>query len=114
LFFLMGQMLSEPGMTGAFGIAETSVYAALACFSFFFSPLSRLVSLWSLWLSRRYEFEADAYAVRMTGMSAELISSLKKLSVDALSNLTPHPLKVFFEYTHPPVLDRVRAMRVLG
>jgi STE24 endopeptidase len=112
--FLTGQMIVSTEMLLAFSIPEHSIYAALACASFFFSPLSRLVSLWSLWLSRRYEFEADAYAVRMTGMSAELISSLKKLSVDALSNLTPHPLKVFFEYTHPPVLDRVRAMRVLG
>ncbi len=113
LFYAMGQMLSHPGMFQAFSVSEPSVYAGLAFFSFFFSPISRVVSLWSLWLSRRYEYEADAFAVRMTGMRDELISSLKKLSVDALGNLTPHPLKVFFEYTHPPVLERVRAMREL-
>jgi STE24 endopeptidase len=113
LFFLMGQMLDTPAMIEAFGIKEVSVYASLACFSFFFAPLSRVISLWSLWLSRRYEFEADAYAVQKTGMRDELISSLKKLSVDSLSNLTPHPWKVFFEYTHPPVIKRVQAMRQL-
>ena len=48
---------------------------------------------------------------RQTGMNKEMISALKKLSVDNLSNLTPHPLKVFLEYSHPPVLKRIEALK---
>ena len=65
-------------------------------------------------LSRRHEYEADAYAVRTAGDPDAMIEALKKLSVDNLSNLTPHPLKVFLEYSHPPVLQRIRAIRGLS
>ena len=64
-------------------------------------------------LSRKFEYEADAFAVNTTGGADPLIRGLKKLSVDNLSNLTPHPWLVFFEYSHPPVLARIKAMRNL-
>ena len=54
---------------------------------------------------------ADAFAAETTGQPSALIDALKKLSVDNLSNLTPHPLKVFLQYSHPPVLERIRALR---
>jgi STE24 endopeptidase len=63
------------------------------------------------YLSRRYEYEADAYAVTTYGEPVAMVNALKKLSVNNLSNLTPHPLKVFMEYSHPPVLDRIRAIK---
>lgn len=75
-----------------------------------FQPLSRVVSLAEHALSRRYEFEADAFAREALGSGKELSSALMKLSVDSLSNLTPHPWKVLFDYTHPPVLARIRAL----
>ena len=55
--------------------------------------------------------EADAFAAETTQTPGNMISALKKLSVDNLSNLTPHPLKVFLEYSHPPVLERIKALR---
>jgi STE24 endopeptidase len=65
-------------------------------------------------LSRKHEFEADAFAAETTGKPTDLIDALKKLSVDSLSNLTPHPLKVFLEYSHPPVLERIKALRAFS
>jgi STE24 endopeptidase len=62
-------------------------------------------------LSRRHEFEADRFAGESTGEPAALILALKKLSKDSLSNLTPHPLLVGLHFTHPPVLERIRALR---
>lgn len=76
-----------------------------------FQPLSRIVSLGQHWLSRKHEFEADAYAAEAMGTGKDLIVALKKLSADSLSNLTPHPWKVLFDYTHPTVLARVEALR---
>ena len=61
--------------------------------------------------SRKHEFEADAYAVKTYKNPQSMIDALKKLSVDNLSNLTPHPFKVFLEYSHPPVLERIKAIK---
>ena len=60
--------------------------------------------------SRKHEFEADAFAARTTGTPAALADALRRLSVDNLSNLSPHPLLVALEYSHPPVLQRIRAL----
>ena len=58
----------------------------------------------SNYLSRKHEFEADSFAVETT-LNSELGQALIKLSVDQLSNLTPHPLYIFFNYSHPPLLQ---------
>lgn len=63
------------------------------------------------WLSRKHEFEADQFAVEHTGKGAHLISGLKKLSTENMSNLTPHFISVVLGYTHPPVLQRIAALR---
>jgi STE24 endopeptidase len=61
--------------------------------------------------SRKNEFEADAFAASTTGQPEDLVEALKKLSKDNLSNLTPHPFYVWMHYSHPPVLDRIAALR---
>ena len=63
------------------------------------------------YLSRKHEYQADAYAVETLGLADSLILGLKKLSVANLGNLTPHPVNVFLNYSHPPVLERISAMR---
>ena len=61
-------------------------------------------------ISRRQEYQADAYAAHTTNAPEALATGLKKLSADNLGNLTPHPFKVFLSYSHPPVLDRIRRL----
>jgi STE24 endopeptidase len=79
--------------------------------SLLYSPFSRVLALGTQKLSRKFEFEADEFAVNTFGKPEELISALKKLSMDNLSHLTPHPLKVLLDYTHPPILERIRVLR---
>ena len=110
LFFLLGKFLNNRGLFDAFGVAEVSIYGSLVFFTFLFEPLSKLLSVAMMMLSRKNEFEADAYAASVTGRPEDLISGLKKLSKDNLANLTPHPFYVFLNYSHPPMLSRIGAL----
>ncbi|MBB65322.1 MAG: peptidase M48 [Waddliaceae bacterium] len=111
LFYFLHLCMKWPALFEAFSMEHLSVYASLVFFTFLYSPLSTLTSLMSNILSRKHEFEADAYAIHTYEHGEKLISALKKLSVDSLSNLTPHPLKVFLEHSHPPVLQRIDTIR---
>jgi len=82
----------------------------MLAFGILYSPLSHIIGLLSNLLSRKNEYEADAYATKTYG-GQPLIAALKKLSSDHLSNLTPHPAYVFVHYSHPPLIQRVRAMK---
>jgi STE24 endopeptidase len=114
LFFLLGLFLNNRHLFDAFGVKETSAYCSLVLFSILFEPISNLLGIVMQWLSRKYEFEADAYAAEVTGRPDDLISGLKKLSKDNLSNLTPHPFYVALKYSHPPMLERIGALRALA
>lgn len=111
VFYLISIFISSGELIRAVGFEEVSVYAGLLAFGLLYPPLGQLTGLYSLHQSRKYEFEADHFARTTTGKPEKLISALKKLSVDSLSNLTPHWLKVFLEYSHPPVLERIKALR---
>jgi len=111
MFFILSLFISKPELHQAFQIDGTPLYAGLIFFGFLYAPISMILGLFNSILSRKHEFEADAFAAETTGKPTDLISALKKLSVDSLSNLTPHPLKVFLEYSHPPVLERIKALR---
>jgi STE24 endopeptidase len=111
MFYVLGLFLNNPSLFAAFGMNHLSVYASLVFIAFLFSPVMRFLSVFTHLLSRKHEFEADAYAVETYGKPDELISALKKLSIDNMSNLTPHPLKVLLDYTHPPILQRIQALR---
>jgi len=94
----------------AIGVTTPSFHAALIGFGILYSPISELTGLAMNYLSRKFEYEADNYA-KETYEAIPLISSLKKLSRNSLSNLTPHPAYVFMHYSHPPLIDRVRNLR---
>ena len=113
LFLLLSLFLEQRGLFEAFGVAEPSVHAGLVFFGLLFTPMELLLSLVANRVSRVHEFEADAFAARTTGGAAALVSALKRLSADSLSNLTPHPLQVFLHHSHPPVLQRIAALRSL-
>lgn len=110
LFYLMQFFITEPGLFEAFYMDNISVYAGLIFFGMLYSPIDMISSLLLNILSRKNEYQADEYAVKSMQSRNELISALKKLSRDNLSNLTPHPFYVFLNYSHPTVLQRIRAM----
>ncbi|MBT5953985.1 M48 family metallopeptidase, partial [bacterium] len=101
MLFLLSLSIGNPDLFAAFNMSLTSVYASFVLFSFLYIPIQMILGLLSSLLSRKHEYEADEFAVRTTGKKEPLIKSLKTLTVDNLSNLTPHPWKVFFEYSHP-------------
>jgi STE24 endopeptidase len=110
MFFILSLFITKQGLYAAFGIEGTPLYAGFIFFGFLYAPISMILNLLGNILSRKHEYEADAFAAETTKAPGEMISALKKLSVDNLSNLTPHPLKVFLEYSHPPVLERIKAL----
>ncbi len=113
MFALMSLFIDNKGLFAAFTMDHVSVYAGLVFFGFLYTPIATLVSILTNSISRRHEYEADAYAVASTGLGEELIMGLKKLCRANMANLTPHPLQVFLDYSHPPVLERIRAIRSL-
>jgi STE24 endopeptidase len=111
MFYILSHFINNRGLFDAFGMEQTSVYASLVFFGFLYGPIDAVLSVFAHALSRRNEYEADAYVIKTYGNASALIEALKKLSVDNLSNLTPHPVKVFLSYSHPPILERIRALR---
>ncbi len=111
MFYFLSFFLDNNALSKAFSMTETSVYSSLIFFGFLYSPINLLVSILFNFISRRHEFEADCFAARTTGSPDFLISSLKKLSQENLSNLTPHPAMVFLHYSHPPVISRIERLR---
>ena len=111
MFYILSLFINNPGLFAAFKMQNLSVYASLIFFGFLFEPINMIFSVISHIFSRKYEYEADNYAVTTYDHKEAFITALKKLSVDNLSNLTPHPFKVFLDYSHPPVLQRIKAIR---
>ncbi len=114
MFYILSLFLGNGQLFAAFGMEHISIYGSLFFFGFLYTPVSTLLSIFFNLFSRKHEYEADAWAVTSTKRVQELISGLKKLSVHNLSNLTPHPFNVFLNYSHPPVLERIRAIEQLS
>lgn len=110
LFFLVSIFLQEKGLFDAFYMDNMSVYGGLIFFGMLYAPIEMILSIYMQMSSRKHEFEADAFAVETTGNKVDMINTLKKLSKDNLSNLTPHSIYVFFNYSHPPVMERIKAI----
>ncbi len=111
MFFILSFFINNPHIFAAFKMKELSIYASLLFFSFLYTPINLILCLGVNFLSRKHEYQADDYAVTTYGKPAAFISALKKLTVDNLANLTPHPWKVFIAYSHPPVLARIKALK---
>ncbi|MCP4348612.1 MAG: M48 family metallopeptidase [Desulfobacterales bacterium] len=110
IFFLLSFFISFQGLFDAFYMDMKSVYAGLIFFGMLFSPMDFFLGLLIQMLSRKNEYEADRFAVETTGDPEPMANALKKLSAHNLSNLVPHPLYVFLNYSHPPVLERINAI----
>jgi len=110
MLYLLSLFISYPGLFDAFYMPQKSVYAGLIFFAMLYSPLDFFMGIFMQVLSRKNETEADRFSAETTGDPQSMVSALKKLSVHNLSNLLPHPLYVFLNYSHPPVLQRIKAL----
>lgn len=108
--FVLSLMIFNENLSLALGGSQWAIHLNLLAFGILFSPISGITGLLMNMYSRKNEFEADAYA-RETFDGNALINALKRLSVDSLSNLYPHPWYVFFHYSHPPLLKRLEALK---
>jgi len=107
MFFILGFFVNQPALSLALGASKPSIHMALIGFAILYSPLSFIFGILVNILSRKNEYEADTFAA-VNNDSESLQMALKKLSVKNLSNLTPHPIYVFFHYSHPTLLQRLR------
>lgn len=114
LFFLLSLFLKSLGLYQAFYMQNIPIYAGLIFFGLLYSPIELLLSIIMNIKSRKNEFQADRFAVTTTKLYEDMINALKKLSLNNLSNLTPHKFYVFLNYSHPTVLERIRAIKELA
>ncbi|MCB1227870.1 MAG: M48 family metallopeptidase [Verrucomicrobiales bacterium] len=110
LFALLHFALQAPGLYQAFGVSGQPIALGLVFFSLLYRPAALLLSLISSALSRRHEYEADAYAREAMGSATPLVTALQKLSTDHLAHPWPHPLAVALHYSHPPLQQRLAAL----
>ncbi len=108
--FILSLFVNHPEVSMAIGVSQPSFHAALIGFGILYSPISEITGLVMNHFSRKFEYQADDYA-KNTYAALPLISSLKKLSKNNLSNLTPHPAYVFMHYSHPPLIARIRNLK---
>ncbi len=106
LLFLFNWVMKTPALCAALD-APQSFHISLLAFGLLLSPLSTLGSIAGNYLSRKYEFEADAYSVKTFNKNS-FSGALRKLAKDNLTNLTPHPAYVFVHYSHPPIAQRLQ------
>ncbi len=115
IFYLLGLATDPDGkfsrlLFDAFGVKEISPHVGLVLFSILLEPVSKALGVLANAWSRRHEFEADAYAASVTGDGAALAEALKKMSADHLSHPSPAPLRVWLDYSHPPLVQRLEAL----
>ena len=110
MLYILGYFLDNDALAKAFGVEKASFHINILAFGILYTPVSVVLSLLSHIISRRNEYQADAYAAQY-GFGEHLIEGLKKLSVKSLSNLQPHPAYVFFYHSHPTLLQRMEAIK---
>ena len=105
--FVLSLFIKTPLLSLALGVSHPSFHIGLIAFGILYSPVSQILGVFMNYMSRKFEYQADNYA-KNTFSASPLISSLKKLSKNSLSNLTPHYLYVFFHFSHPTLIDRIK------
>jgi len=111
VMFVAFLLIRNDALISLFHLEESSFFAKLVLLTFLGSIVSFPFSPLIHKFSRKHEYEADAFAIEVTKNVQGMIRTLVKLSKDNLSNLYPHPIYAAFHYSHPPVLERIRAIR---
>jgi len=111
LFYLASEMITWQTMYRAFGFSAAPVYAGLFLAAVLWEPIGFFLSPITMAISRRFEREADRHAFERMKMADPLVMALKKMARDNLSNLRPHPIYVWFNYSHPPLLERIKTLQ---
>lgn len=110
VLFIFSLLIKSPVLSRALGVEEPNFHIGLIAFGILYSPVSFVLGIFMNILSRKNEYQADAFAAENYKPEA-LALALKKLSVQNLSNLTPHPKYVFFNYSHPTLLQRLAHLK---
>ncbi|WP_459212911.1 M48 family metallopeptidase [Aquimarina rhabdastrellae] len=105
--WLLSIFINSPLLAEALGVSQPSFHIGLIAFGILYTPITEITGLFMNMVSRTFEYQADNYA-KNTFNAPALIRSLKKLSKNSLSNLTPHPAYVFMHYSHPTLLQRIK------
>ena len=105
--YVLSIFITNPLLSNALGVSTHSFHVGLVAFGLLYAPISEITGLVMNWLSRKFEYQADDYA-KNTYKAQPLITALKKLNKNSLSNLTPHKAYVFVHYSHPTLLQRMR------
>ncbi len=113
MLFILSLFIGNPLLSQAVGATEGSFHMGILAFGILYSPISMILGLGMNYLSRIHEYAADRFAGENFD-ARSLQEALKKLSVNNLSNLRPHPAYVFVYYSHPPVLKRLEALEAVG
>lgn len=110
LLFILQIMLKYQIFSQALGVEQIKIHISLIAFGILLEPISTILNFFTNLLSRKFEYQADNFA-KKHNLAQELVSSLKKLSINNLSNLTPHKLYVLLHYSHPPLIERIRNLK---
>ncbi len=114
LFFLASQMITWEAMYRSFGFSEIYPYVGLLLIATLWEPLEFFLSPLAMALSRKFEREADHYVLKAIKTSEPFVEALKKIARDNLANLYPHSLYIRFNYSHPPLLERIKNLREMA
>jgi STE24 endopeptidase len=113
LFFATSKLMTSRVMYESFGFPNTPYYVGLFLAGILWEPVSFFLSPIGMAISRRFEKEADVYSFGVLKRAKPLVGALKKMAKENLSNLMPHPIYVFFNYSHPPLLERIEFIEAL-
>ena len=111
MFSSLAIVLNIPGLYTAFGFNGTNYFFATMLTSVIIWPVSTVLGIIGGSISRRHEYQADAFAAR-EGYGENLIAALKRLNKESLSDINPHPAKVILAYSHPTLSQRIEAIKI--
>lgn len=110
ILYILSLFIANTSLSQALGASQHSFHLAIISFSLLYTPISTVLGILTNAYSRKNEYQADLFAKKMN-LENELISGLKKLSTENLSNLTPHPAYVYVHYSHPTLLERIKSLQ---